>query len=873
MIYKKFVALLAIVIFSIFSQMTFLSDIVNAENWSWNEKPTIASSNQLTNTPAGFCPTTYELHRITIEKDKKLVCVQSGEKLKFGTYHSWQESSFVSVLAFPFDDKMYQVNTGCYWTNGCIYLPTTDTLIVRRYVGFGYVRTLDIYKNFSKRLTRAFNTKYLTTEYNFDSSNPDFTYRSDNGDAWAINTVSASNNGKWLVIESHGRGIILLNTETYEAKKVSPVSHNYNAGANPTVEMAVDNSGRFIVLMGERAGFYLFINTPECGNHDNETLPDQYSPIPIKCKESPILPEDFIHDSSGGSHPVFNDDGAELSFYATSYSSPPREVSIRAAGYNNPRLDYLALGDSFSSGEGETDDKNYIPGTNEPYEKCHVSTRSYPYLVASLSNINPNFVKNVACSGATTKDVVGDDKYYIGQGDRLSIVNPDYISLLKTEARSKFIPGRIHQNIFLKKYIPKVVTIGIGGNDAGFMKKLATCLSPGTCNWASDKQKLEQTAIELKDLFNTLVNTYNEMHLSSPGSKIYAVGYPKIISQDGDCGLFIGTLLDSTERRFMNEGIIYINEIIAAAAKKVGIGYLDIQESHGDHVLCGASNPDTMNSIRLGDDNNLIEKYDWTKIIGQESFHPNPLGHYYESLSIFNYTKNILSFNYCPTGATICSIETQAPEPSKYWIPDNNHSYPLLKYENFTADTKDNQTEKQLKISNLSLLPNGLVDIEINSTPRKLGSFTADSNGALDVTVNLPSDLEEGFHTIHIYGASYSGESIDIYQIIEYRLPVIKPLIDINTTKIVKDNSDNTSAVTADKPIEIKINDKNGINDLIDPIIATTNKINDKKSDVKGAKIIQAKDQNKILSGGMLLAISIVMFTIILFIRRKIIKS
>ncbi len=37
--------------------------------------------------------------------------------------------------------------------------------------------------------------------------------------------------------------------------------------------------------------------------------------------------------------------------------------------------------------------------------------------------------------------------------------------------------------------------------------------------------------------------------------------------------------------------------------------------------------------------------------------------------------------------------------------------------------------------------------------------------------INLPDNLEEGFHTIHLYGSSYSGESIELYQTIKYETP------------------------------------------------------------------------------------------------------
>ena len=63
-------------------------------------------------------------------------------------------------------------------------------------------------------------------------------------------------------------------------------------------------------------------------------------------------------------------------------------------------LDYLAMGDSYSSGEGDIENgfsEFYIKNTGSPKD-CHLSSRSYPYILAKRQNIKG--VQSVACSGA-----------------------------------------------------------------------------------------------------------------------------------------------------------------------------------------------------------------------------------------------------------------------------------------------------------------------------------------------------------------------------------------------------------------------------------------------------------------------------------------
>lgn len=789
------IKLLAVVFCASLLMFLFFSRTVKADTsdttWSWaNNIPTVLSSKPITDMAQTYCPTIYSVVTIDGEVGSKKACVTTGGKVKFGIYRNdW--SGYGAAISFPYDSKMYKISGGCQPTL-CLYLPASDTLVMKQFLINNIVMSLVIYKNFTSRLRLEMNG--LARMYVLNTANPDYTFESD-GYAWPIGGIGVSANSKWLAIEFLQRGIGLLDLDTMQMKRISTTSFSYNQGTNASVEIAVSNDGEHIALMGMNAGFMVFDVDSSCGDEATGGRMSAVSSITNPCPRSMFGPWYFIDRFYAAYYPRFDSSGGELSFYATSYTDVPREVILRAYEYSGQRLDYLALGDSYSSGEGETDDKYYLPGTNDRFEKCHVSSRSYPFLVANIQGISSSYTRSVACSGATMGDVVGDDDVYKGQELRLgsNMLNLGKVDvvLAKTQARMSIMPGRIHQESFVNNYKPNIVTIGIGGNDADLVGKLQICASRDTCSLASGIKEREQVAIEIKNLFGKLVETYKQLQIDSPSSRIYAIGYPKIIDENGSCDLITGYLFDNVEKRFMNESIIYLNQVIAAAAKAAGIKYIDIQDSYGNHVLCGSESPSAMNGVRTGDDS----QYGWLLSLGNESFHPNPLGHSYVASSINTAVSNMSDFDYCGNGITTCPDNSVvAPEPSSYWIPDGYHDYPVQKATDFLSDRQiaaDNQ--KQIILDDYSLEPNSSVSVEITSSPRLLGQFTAGINGSLDVAITLPTDLGYGYHTVHLYGTSYSGELIELYQIINYK----ERNIDKSSGQADKEPGDNVKSVNS----------------------------------------------------------------------------
>jgi lysophospholipase L1-like esterase len=144
---------------------------------------------------------------------------------------------------------------------------------------------------------------------------------------------------------------------------------------------------------------------------------------------------------------------------------------------------YVALGDSYSSGTGTA--------TYDLARTCQRSRYAYPALVAKRrSNLKLVFA---ACAGATTDDVL------LTQSARLTAST-------------------------------RLVTITIGGNDAGFADVLGACVQGGPgCASAIDRA---QSTIRER-LPGRLDAVYSQIRQRAPDARVIVLGYPRLFSGAG----------------------------------------------------------------------------------------------------------------------------------------------------------------------------------------------------------------------------------------------------------------------------------------------------------------------------------------------------
>lgn len=450
-------------------------------------------------------------------------------------------------------------------------------------------------------------------------------------------------------------------------------------------------------------------------------------------------------------------------------------------------VSYVALGDSYSSGEGTW---SYLPGTDGDgdyaQEKCHQGYVSYATeyynqyraifdrsaFGSSSQGMRIGTYLMAACSGAKTEHVwqqslINQDNYFGQYGQFKSVTNREERYLLRTYAVESQIPGRALQRDFLAYYQPDIATIGIGGNDVDFAGTIKACLSFSTCPQASSKRAESGKLIQGK--FDVLVATFEDLHAASPSTRLYAVGYPLFVADDSwFCG--VNTVLDRTERTFIKESIRYLNDVIEAAAKKAGIGYIDIENSLGNGVLCG-SGTSAVNGISLGDD--IAVPGTNIMVAGQESFHPNSHGYELEAGTLLdeygeldtypNYNCPTTQSGYCPDASVT------APPIASYFGASNQSG--VVDTKSMTSPTLF-QRLLQLSLSGLRGLT--VVRGAIYSEERSLGTYQVNADGTFSRTIELPSELEPGYHTIYFSGTLESGEPFEYQQVILYLPPEAK---------------------------------------------------------------------------------------------------
>ncbi|MFI1734355.1 SGNH/GDSL hydrolase family protein [Streptomyces acidicola] len=197
---------------------------------------------------------------------------------------------------------------------------------------------------------------------------------------------------------------------------------------------------------------------------------------------------------------------------------------------------YVALGDSYSSGLGAG---NYISSSGD----CKRSTKAYPYLWAASNS--PSSFDFMACSGAVTSDVTASQLGPLNSGTGL-------------------------------------VSISIGGNDAGFADVMTTCVlsNDSTCLSRINTAR----AYVDSTLPGRLDSVYSAIRAKAPSARVVVLGYPRFYKLGQDC---LG--LSETKRSAINNASDYMNDAIARRAGAHGFTFADVRTAFTGHEICSGT--------------------------------------------------------------------------------------------------------------------------------------------------------------------------------------------------------------------------------------------------------------------------------------------
>ena len=262
---------------------------------------------------------------------------------------------------------------------------------------------------------------------------------------------------------------------------------------------------------------------------------------------------------------------------------------------------YVALGDSYSSGEGAWD---YEEGTDfddrddlwpfnddeEEHNRCHRSAHAYSQVLGD-NNDFAGGTTFVACSGSVMSDLDNPNHQETGEDPQLEALDDD-VSL---------------------------VTMTMGGNDLGFADVVKDCIVNGargvpfvaTCQEKHD-QRIDDL---LPQLQQQLIDRYRQIREQAPNARIVIIGYPQLFVDNPSDSY--GNLLFKEDQVWMNEKAAALNAMLREAARQAGVEFVDPTEAFRDHGI-GSDDP-WINDLDLGGPGMMVAD--------PSSFHPNAAGH------------------------------------------------------------------------------------------------------------------------------------------------------------------------------------------------------------------------------------------------------
>ncbi len=132
----------------------------------------------------------------------------------------------------------------------------------------------------------------------------------------------------------------------------------------------------------------------------------------------------------------------------------------------------------------------------------------------------------------------------------------------------------------------RLVTISIGGNDAGFVNVIQTCLLGARS--ACDARVSQAERFVRRSLPGRLRRVYDAIRRGAPRATVLVAGYPRLFARRPWCGR-IGAV-DEREQRRLNEASNLLARTIAAAVRRHrGFRFADMRTAFNGGGVCSRS--------------------------------------------------------------------------------------------------------------------------------------------------------------------------------------------------------------------------------------------------------------------------------------------
>ncbi|GHF58129.1 lipase [Kitasatospora xanthocidica] len=235
-----------------------------------------------------------------------------------------------------------------------------------------------------------------------------------------------------------------------------------------------------------------------------------------------------------------------------------------------PTGPYVALGDSYTAG------MQIPPHAGEP-RGCSRSGVNYPSLVAKGLGVASGEFRDVSCTGATTVDLTAPQD--TGNG-----TNPAQLDALTADTR--------------------LVTLGIGGNDAGFMEVVTECAKDNLVDAVKGVIKQTRAASPCRDHYSSgdgddqvqrkvneagdrLGKVLQDIKRRSPQARVYVIGYPTLLPADpASCLPVLGKTVAVPDLGFLSEKEQQLNGMLRKHAQAAGAVFVDTAGPSVGHDMC-----------------------------------------------------------------------------------------------------------------------------------------------------------------------------------------------------------------------------------------------------------------------------------------------
>lgn len=271
----------------------------------------------------------------------------------------------------------------------------------------------------------------------------------------------------------------------------------------------------------------------------------------------------------------------DINWLESSWDSLPEaekfvsDIERFLTGRPAPTGRYVALGDSYSSGDGNTP---YEP--ENPERGCHRSSAdAYPdFLAKDLDLKESSYAFNfVACSGNTTGEV---------RSSQLSALGPQ----------------------------TKLVTISVGGDDIDSLGVVTACVkfsifhpftSESCSSNASVPPEVRNAKHNIQALRGALETEYREIESRAPNAAghIYVLGYPYLLPPASQITHGC-SLLNEKSTIWLSEREVELDGVVAAAVKATGLKYVNPNASgkaysFEGHGICQSSSQSWFHLITI----------------------------------------------------------------------------------------------------------------------------------------------------------------------------------------------------------------------------------------------------------------------------------